>query len=416
MAMKRYRGVAIHCTASGQSTSHSGSRTYPNRGAFAGLLLLMIAMAIQATASPGQSSAPTLQTSARIIALDVAVTDKNGTPVSGLTKADFTVLEDGQPQEVDSFQAVDRGVVKGGSTVDADSPKPGIILVLDDAHTRFTDMASARQMLSKILSKDKGQLVEPTMLLAFGTDGMIMLHDYTRDGNALTEALRNHQPGLGYPLHGAHGLFTAPLKVAQSSHDITGHKTVVFVTSGLSGSPPSSLSRVLRAQPGIAARAKKESTLLTRSRITLDVIDPRAVGEHNPLDSGIAAESFSAENGSSPSMRGVAETGPPRYQPSSIFDVAHALDTITKLEREGGSAAAGGGSEALALETGGVVLLNRNDVKKEVEQSMARGATYYSILYHPANTSISGQFHKIEVRTNTPGSTIYTRNGYYAAS
>jgi len=57
----------------------------------------------------------------------------------------------------------------------------------------------------------------------------------------------------------------------------------------------------------------------------------------------------------------------------------------------------------LALETGGVVVFNRNDVKKEVEQSMARGATYYSILYHPADTSSYGHFHKIEVRTNTQG-------------
>ena len=174
---------------------------------------------------------------------------------------------------------------------------------------------------------------------------------------------------------------------------------------------------MLRAQPGIAARTKKQSDLLLRSRITFDVIDPRAVGEHNVLDSGIAAESFSAKNASDTSIQGggVAETGPPRYEPNSIFDLAHALDAITTLEREGESAAAGGGSEALALETGGVVAFIGNDVKKEVEQSMARGVTYYSILYHPANTSSYGQFHKIEVRTNILGSTIYTRNGYYTA-
>jgi VWFA-related protein len=377
----------------------------------------MIAMAIQATASPGQSTAPTLQSTARAVALDVAVTDKNGMPISNLTKTDFTVLEDGQPQKIVSFQAVDRGVVKDGSTVDAGSSKAGIILVLDDAHTRFTDMASARQTLSKILGENKSQLIESTMLLAFGTEGMVMLHDYTRDGNALKEALRNHQPGLGYPLHGAHSFFPSLLQVAQSSRDITGPKTVVLVTSGLSGSPPSSISSVLRAQPGIAARAKRESGQLLRARITFDVIDPRAVGEHNVPDSGIAAESFAAEHGSIPSIHGggVGETGPSRYQPNSIFDVAQELDTITRLERVGGSAAAGGGSEALALETGGVVAFNGNDVKKEVEQSMVRGATYYSILYHPTNTPSFGQFHKIEVRTNTPGATIHTRNGYYVA-
>lgn len=415
MAMNISEAISIH--RAGELAHEIVHKVCSQRWTFVSALLLMIAMAMQPTALPGQSPAPTPQKNAQAIALDVAVTDKNGTPLSGLTEADFTVLEDGRPQEIDSFQAVNRGVIKGPLTTDAGSSEPSTILVLDEANTRFTDMARARQTICKILSENKGQLVEPTMLLAFGTDGMVVLHNYTRDGNALAEALRNHQPGLGYPLHGAHSFLPALLRVAQSSHGIAGHKTVVLVTSGLSGSPPSSLSSLLRAQPGIAARAKKESALLLRSRITFDVIDPRAVGEHNVLDSGIAAESFSAENAPDPSRQGVAitETGPSPYQPSSLFDVAHALDTITKLEREGGSAAAGGGSEALALETGGVVVFNRNDVKKEVEQSIARGATYYSILYHPANTSSSGQFQKIEVRTTTPGSTIYTRNGYYAA-
>ena len=48
---------------------------------------------------------PTFPTRADAITVDVVVLDRDGRPVRGLTKADFTVLEDGQPQEIVSFEA-----------------------------------------------------------------------------------------------------------------------------------------------------------------------------------------------------------------------------------------------------------------------------------------------------------------------
>lgn len=99
MAMKRNRAIATHFIAQVVTNQLVTAATVliQMQGPVAVLLLLMIAMTIRATASPGQSSAPALQTSARAVALHVAVTDKNGMSISGLTKANFTVLEDGQP-------------------------------------------------------------------------------------------------------------------------------------------------------------------------------------------------------------------------------------------------------------------------------------------------------------------------------
>src|SRR5947209_1635121 len=37
------------------------------------------------------------------VTLDVRVVDRNGRPINGLKQSDFTILEDGTPQEITSF-------------------------------------------------------------------------------------------------------------------------------------------------------------------------------------------------------------------------------------------------------------------------------------------------------------------------
>ena len=42
-----------------------------------------------------------------LVTVDVVVLDRTGEPLQGLTRADFTVLEDGKPQEIREFQSVE---------------------------------------------------------------------------------------------------------------------------------------------------------------------------------------------------------------------------------------------------------------------------------------------------------------------
>jgi len=75
----------------------------------------MVAMAAQQAASPSipqtppassqQQLPPTFRTGVVIVPVDVRVLDRNGKPVTDLTQADFTVLEDGAPQEIRHFSA-----------------------------------------------------------------------------------------------------------------------------------------------------------------------------------------------------------------------------------------------------------------------------------------------------------------------
>ena len=77
-------------------------------------------------APPGQSSSgqpqlPTFRAEGRAIEVDVHVTDAQGRFVRGLTRDDFELLEDDQPQEISAFTMIDLPVER---TLSSPSPKP----------------------------------------------------------------------------------------------------------------------------------------------------------------------------------------------------------------------------------------------------------------------------------------------------
>ncbi|MBI2086944.1 MAG: VWA domain-containing protein [Candidatus Zambryskibacteria bacterium] len=82
-----------------------------------------------------------------LVEVNVLVTDKNGEVVRGLTKDDFTVLDEGKPQQISNFSFVEipfsnsgsaelaMTVTESGIDVKAESLGRIYIMVLDDLHT-----------------------------------------------------------------------------------------------------------------------------------------------------------------------------------------------------------------------------------------------------------------------------------------
>jgi VWFA-related protein len=68
------------------------------------IVALMAALAFAWTV---QDQRPPFRTGVELVQLDVAVLDDQRVPVRGLTAADFTVLESGQPKSIRSFSAID---------------------------------------------------------------------------------------------------------------------------------------------------------------------------------------------------------------------------------------------------------------------------------------------------------------------
>jgi VWFA-related protein len=110
----------------------------------------------------------TFHAATRLVVVDVVVTGHHQEPVTGLTKSDFTVLEDGKPQQVLFFEA---HVPPSGQTqaplpphqytnVDAQAPSAVNIVLFDALNTPLEDQTYARaQMLQLLKTLPPGQEV-----------------------------------------------------------------------------------------------------------------------------------------------------------------------------------------------------------------------------------------------------------------
>jgi len=95
--------------------------------------------------------------------VDVVVTDKKGAPVAGLTREDFTVTEDGAPQEIASFEAVHRPAGPGAAEAAPEELRastnlvpPGrepasFVIVFDELHLTPAQAVRARTAVASFL-------------------------------------------------------------------------------------------------------------------------------------------------------------------------------------------------------------------------------------------------------------------------
>ncbi len=119
-----------------------------------------VARAQEPAGGSSAGGASTIRVTTRIVVLDVVVTDKKGNVVTrSLGKDDFTVLEDGVPQTLRSFETPAEHVIPAGAgpagaavvNSAADLKKigdaPVTVLVLDELNSTFEEMSYARQMM-----------------------------------------------------------------------------------------------------------------------------------------------------------------------------------------------------------------------------------------------------------------------------
>jgi hypothetical protein len=95
-------------------------------------------------------------------------------------------------------------------------------------------------------------------------------------------------------------------------------------------------------------------------------------------------------------------------RPTDNQDVVAVLADVTRD---------GEGSEAVALDTGGFVVKNSNDLTAGMTRIAAESRVYYLLGYSPSETRRDGSFRSIEVRLregHARGLKLRTRRGYYA--
>jgi VWFA-related protein len=344
-------------------------------------------------AQPGDA-VPVLKVNARIVVLDVVVTDKAGHLVPGLTRADFTVYEDKTPQTIRTFEAPEEHRLPANVAIDstadlAKAPNAAVtVLVLDELNTRFEDMSFARAALTKYLNAQPATLTQPTALIAATNTKFQLLHDYTLNRQAVLDALKAHFPEYPWRLMnsgktgpGAAERLAMSLgsleQIAQATAGHPGRKNVVWVGRGF---PSVNLQDATEPEVASIENAMRHVTDVMRdARITLTAIDPTA-------------------------------------NTSAIVDIETPEDLDMAQGANGADPMADGGVsfQLLAPATGGRVYFSRNDVDAEIGTSIRDGDNYYTLSYTPTGESDAAQsYRRIRIQMKQPGLTATTRNGYY---
>src|SRR5215472_1118339 len=145
---------------------------------------------------------------ARLVILDMVVTDAHGNVVTDLKKDDFHVTESNEPQTILNFEpAISHSLdsrldISSTAALDSLAPRASVnIILLDEFNTRFEDMAFARYSLKKFLERQPGKLATPTMLIAVDLQHFNVLHDYTQNKDDLLNALNHHFAAYPWQAH-----------------------------------------------------------------------------------------------------------------------------------------------------------------------------------------------------------------------
>lgn len=328
-----------------------------------------------------------LRATTRLVVLDVVALDEKGQPIPDLKADNFTVLEDGKPQQVRDFSfhmpAASRGPVRQTapniiSNARQFSGSCLNVILLDAINTDFSSHAYAQDQLVKYL--ESGPAIQPTAV--FALEGKLtMLHDFTTDTKALRDVVAHFQ--FQGPTHIPDVYSAASPFQRRGSFQVTGQgrsltaRSMLFLADTLSGYP--GRKNLIWLSEGFPINLFPNVT--SGDQVML-------VEDYTPLAERIADALMDAQVALYPiDAAGV-----------SINDRFPAHTAM----------------ESMAERTGGKTFYNRNDIDLGIRTSMDDGATYYTLEYYPQNRNWDGKFRHIEVKLARPQGKLRYRQGYYA--
>jgi VWFA-related protein len=319
------------------------------------------------------------------LVLDVVVTDKSGKAVKGLEQKDFTILDNGHPQTILSFQTSGGDESAATNMQSADSAVR-IILLVDEVNTNFTRVAYERDEIKRVLLQNGGKLARPMSLAFFSDTGTDVQNATSRDGNALLALFDQHETALrgirrSSGFYGAVERFQLSLNTLNSliskEATIPGRKMVIWVSPGwpiLSG-PQVDLSDKQRAS--LLASIISISTALRETRMTLYNINPEGAEDAGGIQAFYYKEFLK-----------------PMTSAKQVLPGNLAL-------------------QVLAIHSGGLVFNASNDITAQINHCVADADAFYTLTLDAARAEKPNEYHAIEVKVAAPGLTARTQSGYY---
>lgn len=359
---------------------------------------LFLAMPILAAAqssgtaqSNGEPDQTTIRSIARRVIVDVVVTDSQGKTVHGLSARDFSVFEDGVPQEVLSFDSHSRKTdvefvpphlpaLPPDWFVNLPSgPERGplFVVLLDLLHTDTQDQPRARKLLQNFLNtKPEGSRFAIFAL----TDTLHLIQGFTEDRNRLLAAVMPGSTSLpNIFLYAANfgpnvsGL-GALVDIGRFLSGFPGRKNLIWISGDF---PYLAFPRVIpggqtAASSNLAGSESADSSIDDAKKLAIDTLARAQVAVY-PVDARglVTARDFAALGA------------------SQIFE------------------------DSIAQQTGGRAFYNDNGAADFLAQVAQAGTDYYELTYIPPNPDNVGKLRHIRVETSHHGYHLAYRRSYY---
>ena len=372
---------------------------------------------------------PVFRSGINFVRVDVIVSDDKGNPILDLQQDDFTVLEDGKPQKVETFSVVKvdpldqiegptNGEIRSAIDEEREAARPEVrlfVILLDDYHvSRGNDMAVRKPLIEFI----ENQLAPADMVAVMYPLTPIGDISFTRNRTRLTSAVQNfegrkfnYQPRNAYE---EQYMYYPASVVERIRNQVTlsaleaaamrlgslreGRKSIIFVSEGLITMLPPQMQDQNAQFPGmnnpnrnnamartdgraqwtattdLASEMRQTFDILNRQNTSIYAVDPRGLGV---FEYGI--------------QQGVGIT-------QDSQDLRAAIDTL----------------HVLANNTDGRAIVNRNDLAVGMKQIMRDSSGYYLLGYTSAKAPQDGRFHEIKVNVKRRGVSVRARKGYWA--
>jgi VWFA-related protein len=361
----------------------------------------------------------TLRITVNLVQVDAVVTDGRGRRVSGLTKDDFIILQDGKPRKVthctyfaEPPAATAPWPISAPSGVPVVTPplQPSqtrrvVALVVDDLGMSFSSAHYVREALKKFVDEQ----MQPGDLASIVRTGSSVgsLQQFTTDKRLLhagVERVRWNGLGRAGPdvIEGADPAaidMDAVVENAVLQHEISSLGTVGglnWVVKGLQGLPgrksviffsdgfriwtlrKNGDARYVALFERLLSQLRKLTDLANRTGVVIYTIDPRGLQVARPQ----------ANRGGGPGSAGLgAFTG--------NWDGLHYL----------------------AHETGGLFTKNDNDLEGAVSKAVEDQNGYYLLGYNPGTDTFKlergeGKYHRVEVKVKRAGLQVRSRAGF----
>jgi VWFA-related protein len=389
-------------------------------------LVLSTVQTMPAQATPAQQgqgnqdAGYVLRTESDLVLTNVVVRDaKSGEVVRGLKQTDFTILENGKPERISSFdfesvdmaQPLNEATISGlAATVKGKTATSGvrpedlrnhrlIVFFFDltsmqpedldrsvEAAKNFLDHKLAPADLIALVSLDTTlkvdqdftsdkTLLEGKIGMYNGTEGDAFAQGANANSNQVEDASGYTPDESEYNDVNTDRELFALKAISQSLEKINQKKSLLYFSGGLS-------------RDGIENQASLRAAInaAVRANLAIYSLDTRGLQAISPLG-----------DASTGSLRGSGSFNGAAIQNNMNANFA-SQETLTTL----------------SADTGGKAFLDNNDFSPAFAQIQKDSSAYYVIGFHPSNPARDGRYRKLTVKVNRPGVKLEYRPGYYA--